>query len=58
MMHNPYIEHGCKSRAEYLNMLAEEHDVDIDAVEMLADLLGPDEDFDGLVTMVEDYAEC
>jgi hypothetical protein len=31
--------------------------VDKRTVFMLADLLGPDEDFDGLVTSLEDYAD-
>lgn len=54
---NPYQEHGFASRADYLADLADTIGVDIRTVEILADLLGPSEDFDGLVTSLEDYAE-
>lgn len=53
---NRYQENGYESRKEYLQDLAEEHGVELDVVLMLADLLGPSEDFDGLVSEVEDYA--
>ena len=48
---NPYIENGFNNRKEYLESLCEEYDPQ--AVYALADLLGPDEDFDGLVTSLE-----
>lgn len=50
-----YTAHGYKDRAEYLAVLCEEYPRSI--VYALADLLGPSEDFDGLVTALEDYAE-
>lgn len=49
-----YEENGYKNRKEYLNSLAEEYDVDTIKVFTLADLLGESEDFDGLVTSLED----
>ena len=49
-----YTANGFKSRADYLASLCEEYSAD--AVYMLADLLGPEEDFDGLVTGLEDNA--
>lgn len=49
-----YVENGYESRQDYLECLAEDHGVPVDMVKMLADLLGPDEDFDGLVNAVED----
>jgi len=49
-----YLEYGAESRAEYLANLAEEYDVPLDTVQALADVLGPLEDFDGLVTSLED----
>lgn len=52
-----YLEHGCETRAEYLEYLSEEYGIDIDAVEALADLLGPTEDFDGLVIACEDASD-
>lgn len=55
--HNPYEAHGYRTRAQYLDGLAEEHDVSPAIVRNLAELLGPSEDFDGLVTALEDYTE-
>ena len=52
-----YQEQGFKSRKDYLNSLAEDFGVDRDTVYMLASMLGPNEDFDGLVTELEDYAD-
>lgn len=49
-----YLEYGAESRAEYLANLAEEYDVSLETVQALADVLGPNEDFDGLVTSLED----
>lgn len=45
------------SRREYLDALAEETGVDRATVHMLASMLGPSEDFDGLITALEDYAQ-
>lgn len=52
-----YTEKGYEDREEYLESLAEDMCVDYEYVHELAALLGEDEDFDGLVTAVEDYAE-
>jgi len=54
---NDYTDHGHENRHAYLVSLADDLGVDLEAVFMLADLLGPSEDFDGLVTSLEDYAE-
>ena len=51
-----YTDNGYKSRADYLQNLADENDVDIQTVRMMAGMLGPSEDFDGLVTSIEDCA--
>lgn len=45
------------SRRDYLKGLAKEYDIDYLIVLSIADLLGSDEDFDGLVSACEDYAE-
>jgi hypothetical protein len=50
-----YLPHH--SRREYLDALAEDAGVDRSTVYMLAAMLGPSEDFDGLVTALEDYAQ-
>ena len=49
-----YTRHGYKDREDYLNNLAEDHGVDLFAVNMMADILGDSEDFDGLATELED----
>lgn len=50
----PYRDRGFPNRAAYLESLAEEYEHDIRMVHALASLLGPEEDFDGLVTALED----
>lgn len=52
MKHNPYKNAGFENRREYLESLADEYPADI--VYALADILGPSEDFDGLITALED----
>jgi len=49
-----YLEYGAESRAEYLAMLADDYDVPLSTVRAMAAMLGPNEDFDGLVTSLED----
>ena len=49
-----YQEHGYENRTEYLKGLANEHGVDLEAVLLAADLLGENEDFDGLVSILKD----
>lgn len=50
-----YKHMGFDSRRDYLDSLCEEYDRSI--VYALAEMLGPSEDFDGLVTSLEDYTE-
>ena len=52
---NPYTDNGYSSRADYLAQLCDDYPADV--VHTLADLLGETEDFDGLVSMLEDYSE-
>ena len=52
-----YTDNGYNNRIDYLNDLAFEYDVPADTVYALADVLGANEDFDGLVTSLEDYAD-
>lgn len=49
-----YTDNGYKDRAEYLSALSEDYGVFIETVQCLADLLGEEEDFDGLVSALED----
>ena len=54
---NVYQENGYDSREDYLQSLADDLGIPIDAVLSLAEVLGPDEDFDGLVSSLEDAAD-
>jgi len=49
---NDYQAEGFANRREYLESLTE--DYPRDAVFALASILGPSEDFDGLITALED----
>ena len=49
-----YEEEGCKNRAEYLDMLREDYGKDI--VDALLTVLPPSEDFDGLITELQDQS--
>jgi len=56
-MDNIYIENGYKNRRDYLENLALDMGLDREIVFSLASLLGSVEDFDGLVSSLEDYSE-
>ena len=53
-MKNVYQKQGFKNRKDYLRELAAENGVHDEVVFSLADMLGLNEDFDGLVCAVED----
>ena len=53
-MDNVYAINGYESRKDYLQQLADGMGIDRQTVFALADLLGETEDFDGLVTSLED----
>lgn len=52
-----YQQNGYTDRDDYLTCLAEDYGISLDYVYSLADMLGENEDFDGLVSALED-AEC
>ena len=52
-----YTEAGYKSRRDYLDTIADDLGIDRATVYTMATMLGPSEDFDGLVTMLEDHAD-
>ena len=56
-MSSIYQMNGYEKRKEYLIAMAEEFGVDEETVFLLADMLGKDEDFDGLISMLEDYED-
>jgi hypothetical protein len=57
MKMNIYEENGFKDRNEYLEYLSEEYDLSIASIKMLARTLGEEEDFDALVSYLEDIQE-
>lgn len=54
---NVYQENGFENRKEYLQFLADEYGVSLGDVLMIANTLGANEDFDGLVTSLQDFVE-
>lgn len=52
-----YTDNGYKNRTHYLECLADDFCVSYDTVEEMAMILGPNEDFDGLVVMIEDFTD-
>ena len=53
-----YTSNGYKNRDDYLNNLADDRGIDRMAIDMIADVLGESEDFDGLVSALDDYEDC
>jgi len=52
-----YTWYGYKDREDYLNNLAEEYGIELSTVKIISDMLGENEDFDGLITALNDYKE-
>lgn len=51
---NPYTENGYENRKHYLQCMSEDWGVPFDVVCSLSSMLGPNEDFDGLINALED----
>ncbi len=49
-----YTDNGYESRKDYLQCLADEYGVDIGTVLAIASMYGENEDFDGLLTALQD----
>ena len=49
-----YKNLGYENRTDYLENLADEHNIPHNVVEMFAEMLGECEDFDGLVSILQD----
>ena len=52
-----YTSNGYKDREDYLNSLADDRGIDETTVNMLADMLGDSEDFDGLINALDDFED-
>ena len=53
--YNIYIDNGYKNQSDYYLSLSERFNVDLSAVYALSDVLGQSEDFDGLISSLDDY---
>lgn len=51
---NIYQENGYSDRDDYLTCLSEDYGISLEDVYSLADMPGENEDFDGLVSALED----
>jgi hypothetical protein len=54
---NIYMEEGYQSRRHYLECLSENMGISKETVFMTASILGSSEDFDGLITTLEDMGD-
>ena len=52
-----YVSKGYKDREDYLNSLADDRGIDRITIGMIADMLGESEDFDGLITALDDFED-
>jgi len=50
-----YTTNGYKDRNDYLESLADDRGIDRMTVDVLADVLGESEDFDGLISALDDF---
>jgi len=52
-----YTDEGYEDREDYLRNLAEDYEMSYEDVKSLADILGANEDFDALLTELDDYVQ-
>lgn len=52
-----YLRHGYSNRDEYLDYLAEEYNVEVSVINDLSSFIGQDEDFDGLISALDDMVD-
>jgi len=50
-----YVANGYKDRGDYLDSLADDRGIDRTTVDIIADVLGETEDFDGLINALDDF---
>ena len=53
-MENIYNQKGYKNRKDYLVSIADEYGIEESTVFFIANMLGEAEDFDGLISTIED----
>jgi hypothetical protein len=54
---NPYLRVGFPHRMAYLRSLSQDYGVPFKVVDTLSSMLGTEEDFDALVSSVNEYSE-
>lgn len=52
-----YTDNGYKNRRDYLQCMVEDYEVDLETVLVIADTYGSSEDFDGLISALEDISD-
>ena len=52
-----YKINGYKDREDYLSSLADDFGLPLETVKLVANVFGPSEDFDGLVSSLEDMMD-
>lgn len=57
MVDDIYTMNGYANRVDYLRCMSEDYGIPIDTVHVIADVLGPNEDFDGLVSALENVED-
>jgi hypothetical protein len=55
-LHDAQWNDAC-ARQNHMQELSEEYDIDLDIVVSLADMLGPNEDHDGLISALDDLTD-
>ena len=54
-LNDVYASNGYKDREDYLNSLADDRGIERMDIDIIADVLGESEDFDGLISMLDDF---
>ena len=52
-----YTDNGYENRMDYLKCMAADYGVDLETTLVIASAYGKSEDFDGLITALEDIAD-
>ena len=57
MNNNIYVKNGYKNREDYLNNLAEDYGLEKEEVYNIANVMGENEDFDGLISALDEFVD-
>lgn len=56
-MSNVYTSNGYKNRKDYLMSMADDYGLPYNTVRTIASMLGENEDFDGLISALDEYSD-